>query len=56
MQNQAGLFHHQDSGKSCPNCGGELIARPRRLVTQLANNPPSTHRGHKPQGCRNPED
>ena len=35
----------------CPNCGGELIARPRRPAAKLANNPASTQRVHKPQGC-----
>lgn len=35
-------------GFICPNCGGELVARPRRPVTKLAANPPSTHRIHKP--------
>ena len=35
----------------CPNCGGELVARPRRLAARLANNPPSTQRIYKPDGC-----
>ncbi len=43
-------------GFICPNCGGELVARPRRPVNKLAINPPSPHRVHKPQGCRNPAD
>jgi len=29
---------------SCPNCGGELLARPRRPASKLARNPPSTTR------------
>lgn len=28
----------------CPNCGGELVARPRRPLEKLANNPASTKR------------
>jgi len=35
----------------CPNCGGELIARPRRPASKLAKFPASTERVHKPQGC-----
>ena len=35
----------------CPNCGGELVARPRRPATKLAKNPPSTQRVYKPAGC-----
>ena len=35
----------------CPNCGGELVARPRRPVAKLAKNPPSSQRVHKPEGC-----
>jgi acetyltransferase len=35
----------------CPNCGGELLPRPRRPAAKLAANPPSTVRVHKPQGC-----
>ncbi|MCG6538629.1 DUF1272 domain-containing protein [Pseudomonas sp. KSR10] len=41
-------------GFVCPNCGGELVARPRRPVEKLADNPASTQRVYKPQGC-NPE-
>lgn len=29
---------------ACPNCGGELLQRPRRPAGKLANNPPSTKR------------
>jgi hypothetical protein len=28
----------------CPNCGGELLQRPRRPADKLANNPPATAR------------
>ena len=38
-------------GGRCPNCGGELVARPRRPIEKLANNPPSTIRIYKPLGC-----
>ena len=32
----------------CPNCGGELVARPRRPEIKLADNPPSTKRVFNP--------
>jgi acetyltransferase len=35
----------------CPNCGGELLPRPRRSVAKLAANPASTVRVFKPAGC-----
>jgi len=35
----------------CPNCGGELLARPRRPVDKLAKHPPSRERIFKPAGC-----
>jgi len=35
---------------TCPNCGGELIARPRRPAAKLAKFPASTTRIFKPQG------
>lgn len=35
----------------CPNCGGELVQRPRRPVSALARYPQSTERVFKPQGC-----
>jgi len=35
----------------CPNCGGELVARPRRPVAKLAVNPASTLRVYKPHAC-----
>src|SRR5262245_49609547 len=34
----------------CPNCGGELVARPIRPAAKLAGNPASTRRVFKP-GC-----
>lgn len=37
-------------GGICPNCGGELLARPRRPAGKLANNPPSNKRIFKPAG------
>jgi hypothetical protein len=36
---------------ACPNCGGELLARPRRPSAKLAANPASQERIYKPQGC-----
>ncbi len=39
------------SGK-CPNCGGELLARPRRPPAKLSKFPASTERIHKPAGCK----
>ncbi|HLX22297.1 MAG TPA: DUF1272 domain-containing protein [Usitatibacter sp.] len=36
---------------TCPNCGGELVRRPRRPAERLAKNPASTERIFKPQGC-----
>ncbi len=35
----------------CPNCGGELVARPRRPQAKLARYPASTLRVRKPEGC-----
>ena len=35
----------------CPNCGGELVARPRRPAEKLAKFPASTERVYKPEGC-----
>lgn len=35
----------------CPNCGGELVPRPRRPASKLAKNPASTRRVWKPAGC-----
>jgi len=36
----------------CANCGGELVARPRRPIEKLEKFPASTQRIHKPDGCR----
>jgi len=35
-------------GNRCPNCGGELVARPRRAATLLEQHPASTERVYKP--------
>jgi hypothetical protein len=35
----------------CPNCGGELLARPRRPAEKLAKYPASTERVSKTEGC-----
>lgn len=35
----------------CPNCGGELLQRPRRPAAKLAKYPASTKRVLKPAGC-----
>ncbi|MGG7516536.1 DUF1272 domain-containing protein [Allorhizobium undicola] len=35
----------------CPNCGGELVRRPVRPEAKLVNNPVSTLRVFKAQGC-----
>lgn len=35
----------------CPNCGGELVARPRRPSAALARFPASRERVVKPGGC-----
>ena len=37
--------------RKCPNCGGELVARPRRPDAKLAKFPASTTRVFKPEGC-----
>jgi uncharacterized protein len=39
-------------GGECPNCGGELVSRPRRPADKLVANPASNRRIHKPEGCR----
>ena len=36
---------------ACPNCGGELVRRPRRSPEKLAKYPASTERVLKPEGC-----
>jgi len=38
-------------GGKCPNCGGNFAPRPIRPAGKLANNPPSSIRVFKPQGC-----
>ena len=38
-------------GDTCPNCGGELLPRPRRPADKLAKYPASTERVHNPAGC-----
>lgn len=35
----------------CPNCGGELVQRPRRPDDALVRHPGSTKRILKPGGC-----
>lgn len=35
----------------CPNCGGELVARPARSPAMLLKYPAATERVHKPGGC-----
>ena len=35
----------------CPNCGGELVNRPRRPANKLGKFPASTERVFKPSGC-----
>jgi hypothetical protein len=34
---------------TCPNCGGELVARPRRPPGKLEKNPPSSKRVFNPE-------
>jgi uncharacterized protein len=41
-------------GGKCPNCGGELVPRPRRPEDKLARHPASTERIRKPEGCAKP--
>ncbi len=36
---------------ACPNCGGELVRRPIRPAAKLVNNPASTARVLKAEGC-----
>lgn len=38
----------------CPNCGGELVARPRRPADRLARFPASATRVLRPGGCSGP--
>jgi uncharacterized protein len=46
----SGCAEHRLGGK-CPNCGGELVQRPRRPAEKLAKFPASSERVFKPQGC-----
>ena len=39
-------------GGLCPNCGGELLSRPRRPAAALAKHPASTQRVLRESGCR----
>jgi len=39
---------------TCPNCGGELVARPRRPADKLTKYPASTARVLKAGGCAHP--
>ena len=36
----------------CPNCGGELLVRPRRPAAKLIKFPASTERVVKQHGCQ----
>jgi hypothetical protein len=36
---------------ACPNCGGNLVARPVRPSAMLAKYPASARRVFKPEGC-----
>ena len=38
----------------CPNCGGELLPRPRRAAPALAKYPASAERVLRPAGCTPP--
>lgn len=35
----------------CPNCGGEMVVRPRRPADKLIKHPASTERVYNPAGC-----
>ena len=39
----------------CPNCGGELLARPRRPAEKLAKFPASSTRVFRPERCQKPD-
>jgi hypothetical protein len=39
-------------GGRCPNCGGELLPRPRRPADKLVHAPASTQRVLQPGACR----
>ncbi|MDB5318216.1 MAG: hypothetical protein JWO24_4060 [Rhodospirillales bacterium] len=38
-------------GNICPNCGGNLVARPVRPAAKLLTHPASTQRKHRPERC-----
>jgi len=38
-------------GGKCPNCGGELVVRPRRPAELLTKYPAATVRKLRPDGC-----
>jgi len=38
-------------GGRCPNCGGDLVARPIRPADKLAQYAASTTRKHRPEKC-----
>lgn len=38
-------------GGRCPNCGGELLPRPRRAAAKLGQFPAARERTLKPAGC-----
>jgi hypothetical protein len=38
-------------GGKCPNCGGELVVRPRRPAAKLADSPASRQRVFRAEGC-----
>ncbi|MBF6022952.1 DUF1272 domain-containing protein [Lysobacter niastensis] len=38
-------------GGRCPNCGGDMRARPTRAAHLLEKYPASTQRVFKPEGC-----
>jgi len=46
----AGCADHVLHG-ACPNCGGELVTRPRRPADKLERHPASTKRVLKAGGC-----
>jgi len=46
----ADCVENQLKGK-CPNCGGGFVPRPIRPANKLINNPASTKRVLKPEGC-----
>ena len=47
----ASCAEHVLAGK-CPNCGGELVVRPRRPAAKLNKFPASTERVVKQHGCQ----